>query len=106
MITQRQGGGPHIHVCAKYILEKKWDKVCEMKEETRKVVVGSDFFQRNNKSHTDNTQVSLGTTLLLCLGVLQNDRLDISSFCGIYFGTTTTILDSGTLIFLQRDTLQ
>ena len=56
-------------MCDKDISEKKWDKLCEMKEEIRKVVVGSDFFPRNNKDHTDDTQVSLRTTLLLCLGV-------------------------------------
>ena len=53
-------------------LEKKWDKLCEIKEEIRKVVVGSDFFQETNiKGHTDNTKVSLGTTLPLCLEVLS-----------------------------------
>ena len=61
----------YIYTCVyKDILEKKCDKLCEMKEEIRKVVVGSDFFQEtNNKGHTDNTQVSLRTTFLLCLGV-------------------------------------
>ena len=34
-------------MCAKDILEK-WDKLCEMKEEIRKVV-GSDFFQETTK---------------------------------------------------------
>ena len=56
--------GLHLHVLAKDILEKKWNKLCEVKEEIRKVVVGSDFFQRNNKGHTDSTQVSIGATLL------------------------------------------
>ena len=78
MTTQRQGVA--TSTCAKDILEKKWNKLCEMKE-IRKVVVGSDFFfQNNNKGDTDDTQVSLGTTLLLiCLGVLlKNDRLNFS----------------------------
>ena len=35
--------------CVKDILEKKWNKLCEMKEEIRKVVVGSDFFQETTK---------------------------------------------------------
>ena len=36
------------------VLEKKWDKMCEMKEETRKVVVKSDFFfpkKQQKRSH-------------------------------------------------------
>ena len=56
----------YIYMCAKDILEK-WDKLCEMKEKIKRVV-GSDFFQRNNKGHTDHNQVSPGTTTL-CLGV-------------------------------------
>ena len=68
MTTQRQGVGLHLHVYTKNILEKeKLNKLCEMKEEIRKAVVGSDLFLRNNnKGHTDNTQVSIRTTLLLC----------------------------------------
>ena len=38
-----------ISTCVKDILEKKWNKLCEMKEEIRKVVVGSDFFQETTK---------------------------------------------------------
>ena len=52
--------------------KKKWNKLYEMKEDIRKVVVGSDFFfqETTKKGHTDETQVSLGTTaLLLCLEV-------------------------------------
>ena len=37
----------YIYMCAKDILEK-WDKLCGMKEEIRKVV-GSDFFQETTK---------------------------------------------------------
>ena len=39
--------------------------------------------------------------LLFTLEFLQNDRLNISSFCGIYFGIATVLktLDSGTNIF-------
>ena len=54
----------YIYMCAKDILEK-WDKLCEMKEEIRKVV-GSDFFSRNNKGHTDNALIGLRATVL-CL---------------------------------------
>ena len=69
MTTQKQGVRLHLYVYQD-ILEKKWGKLCEMKEESEKVVVGSDLFPRNNnKGHTDDTQVSLRTTLLLCLGV-------------------------------------
>ena len=40
----------HLHICAKDILEKeKWDKLCEIKEERRKVVVGNDFFKETTK---------------------------------------------------------
>ena len=56
----------YIYMCAKDILEK-WDKLCEMKEDIRRVV-RSDFFSRTNKGHTDHSQVSLGATLL-CLGI-------------------------------------
>ena len=40
--------GLHLYVCAKDILEKKWDKLCEMKEEIRKVIE-NDFFQETTK---------------------------------------------------------
>ena len=50
MTTQRQG--VVLHVCAKDILEKKWDKLCEIKEEIRKAVVGSDFFQEETAKVT------------------------------------------------------
>ena len=61
------------------------------------------FKEINNKGHTDDTQVSLRTTLLFVLEFFQNDRLSISSFCGIYFGIITTLrtLDSGTNIFAK-----
>ena len=54
MTIQRQGAWLHLHmcVCTKDILEKKWDKLCEMKEEIRKVVVGSDFFQETTTKVT------------------------------------------------------
>ena len=97
----------HLHVCAKDILEKKWDKLCEMKEEIRKVVVGSDFFfQETTKVTLTNTQVSLEPLLFFALEFLQNDKLNISSFCGIYFGITTTTLRAldSALTFLQRGT--
>ena len=49
MTTQRQGVRLHLHVCAN---EKKCDKLCDMKEESEKVVVGSDFFQRNKQQRS------------------------------------------------------
>ena len=51
-------------MCAKDIL-KKWDKLCEMKEEIRKVVVGSGFFF----FHETTTKVTL-ITLRLALEIL------------------------------------
>ena len=82
-------------MCAKDILEK-WDKLCEMKEEIRKVV-GSDFFQETTKVTLITLKLAMGS-LFFALEFLQNDRLNISSFCGIYFGITAQLrtLDSGT----------
>ena len=90
--------GLHLHVCAKDILEK-WDKLCEMKEENRKVV-GSDFFQKTTKVTLITLKLAL-EPLFFTLGFLQNNRLNISSFCGIYFGITAQLrtLNSGTNIF-------
>ena len=53
MTTQKQGVWvTFTHVYAKDILEKKWNKLCEMKEEIRKVVVRSDFFlEKKQRSH-------------------------------------------------------
>ena len=72
------------------VLEKKCDKLCEMKEEIKKVVVGSDFFFQET-----TTKVTLKLTLeplfFFALEFLQNDRLNISSFCGICFGITTAL---------------
>ena len=69
MTTQRQGVA--TSTCVKGHLRKEVNKLCEMKEEIRKVIVEvtSSFQGNNNKGHTDDTQVSLGTTLLLCLRV-------------------------------------
>ena len=47
-----------IYMCDKDILEKKWNKLCEMKERIRKVVVGSDFFFQ------ETTKVTLMTLKL------------------------------------------
>ena len=62
-------------------------------------------------SSKETTKVTLITLKLaleplffFALEFLQNDRLNISSFCGIYFGITTTTLrtlDSGTNIFAK-----
>ena len=61
--------------------------------------------RNNNKGHTDNTQVSLGTTLLLLPWSSSEWQVEhFISFCGIYFGVTTAILttlDSGTNIFAK-----
>ena len=50
-------------------------------------------------------KLALEPLFFFALEFLQNDRLNISSFCGIYFGiTATTILrtlDSGTNIFAK-----
>ena len=79
-----------------------------MKEEIRKVVVGSDFFQEATTKVTLITlKLALEPLLFFCvMEFLQNYRLSISSFCGIYFGITTITatlrtLDSGTNIFAK-----
>ena len=87
----------YIYMCAKDILEK-WDKLCEMKEEIRKVV-GSDFFQETTKVTLITLKLAL-ESLFFALEFLQNGRLSIFSFYCIYFVTTTVLitLDSGTII--------
>ena len=78
-----------------------------MKERTRKVVVGSDFFLRNNnnKGHTDDTQISLRATLLLCLGVPSEWQVEciLLLWYLILWNTTTTLrtLDFGTNVFAK-----
>ena len=54
----------HLHVCAKDILEKKWDKLCEIKKKKKseRLLLEVTSSPRNNKGHTDNTQVSLRTS--------------------------------------------
>ena len=85
-------------MCAKDILEK-WSKLCEIKEEIRRVAK-CDFFQETTKVILITLKLAL-ESLFFALEFLQNDRLNISSFCGIYFGTTTVLrtLDSGTNVF-------
>ena len=56
----------YIYMCTKDILEK-WDKLCEIKEEIRKVD-GSDFFEETTKITLIALKLSFGTTLL-CLGI-------------------------------------
>ena len=49
-------------------------------------------------------KLALEPLFFFALEFLQNDRLNISSFCDIYFEittTTTTTLDSGTSIFAK-----
>ena len=94
----------YIYMCAKDILEK-WDTLGEMKEDIRKVV-GSDFFQETTKVTLITLKLAL-EPLFFALELLQNDRLNISSFCGICFGVAVQLrtLDSGTNIFC-RDTPQ
>ena len=88
--------GLHLHVCQD-ILEK-WDKLCEMKEEIKRVAK-CDFFQETTKVTLITLKLTL-EPLLFALEFLQNDRLNISSFCGTYFGIATVLrtLDSGTNI--------
>ena len=54
-----------------------------MKEETRKVVVGSDFFKETTKIILITLKLALEPLFFFALEFLQNDRLSISSFCGI-----------------------
>ena len=61
-------------------------------EEIRKVVVGSDFFKETTKVILITLKLALELLFFFALEFLQNDRLNISSFCGIYFGITTTTL--------------
>ena len=98
-------------MCAKDILEEKCDKMCEMKEEIRKVVVGSNFFSK------EKTKVTLITLMLalepfffFALKFLQNDRLNISLSVVFILESQQQqqilrTLGSGTNI-LQRDTPQ
>ena len=88
----------YIYMCAKDILEK-WDKLYEMKEEIKRVAK-CDFFQEITKVTLITLKLAL-EPLFFALEFLQNDRLNISSFCGIYFGITAQprVLDSGTNIF-------
>ena len=76
------------------------------KKKSEKVVVGSDFFfqETTTKVTLMTLKLALEPLFFFALEFLQNDRLNISSFCGIYFGITTTILrtlDSGTNIFCK-----
>ena len=73
----------YIYMCTKDILEKKWDKLCEMKEEIRKVVVGSDFFFKETTTKVILMTLKLALEPLFFFVLeflLQNDRLNISSF--------------------------
>ena len=64
--------------------KKKWNKLYEMKEDIRKVVVGSDFFfQETTKVTLMTLKLALEPLFFFALEFLQNDRLNISSFCGI-----------------------
>ena len=85
-------------MCAKDILEK-WNKLCEMKEKIKRVV-GNEFFQETANVALITLKLAL-EPLFFALEFLQNDRLNISSFCGVYFGITAQLrtLDSGTNIF-------
>ena len=67
-------------MCAKDILEK-WTNCVRLKEEIRKVI-GSDFFQETTKVTLITLRSAL-EPLFFALEFLQNDRLNISSFCGI-----------------------
>ena len=52
-------------VCAKDILEKKWDKLCEMKEEIRKVVVEVTSFKETTMVTLITLKLAFRTTALL-----------------------------------------
>ena len=80
MTIQRQGWG-YIYMCAKDILEK-WDKLCEIKEESEKLL-GVTSFQETTKVTLITLKLAL-EPLFFALEFLQNDRLNISYFCGIY----------------------
>ena len=56
----------YIYMCAKDILEK-WDKLCEMKEEIKRVAK-CDFFQETTKVTLITLKISLGATVF-CLGI-------------------------------------
>ena len=88
----------YIYMCTKDILEK-WDKLCGMKEEIRKVV-GSDFFQETTKITLITLKLVL-EPLFFALEFLQSDKLNISSFCDVYFGIKAILerFDTGTNIF-------
>ena len=90
--------GLHLHVCQD-ILEK-WEKLCKMKENIRKVANRSDFFQETTKVTLITLKLAL-EPLFFALEFLQNDRLNVSSFCGIHFGIVTQLRapDSGNNIF-------
>ena len=70
MTVQRQGVAISTCVCAKDILEK-WDKLCEMKEESEKVVVGSGFLPKKQKqrTHLMTLMLALESLFFLYLGV-------------------------------------
>ena len=61
-------------MCAKDILEK-WDKLCEIKEEIKRVV-GSDFFQETKVKVTLVTLKLVLEQFFFALEFLQNDRLN------------------------------
>ena len=107
MTTQIQGVRLHLHVL-KDILEK-WDKLCVWwKKKSKKGCCLKWLLPKKQRSHWWTLKLALESLFFFALEFLQNDRLSISSFCGIYFRITTTLrtLDSGTNIFLQRDTPQ
>ena len=53
-----------LHVCAKDILEE-WDKLCEMKEEIRKVVVEVTSFKETTMVTLITLKLAFRTTALL-----------------------------------------
>ena len=85
--------GLHLCVCQGHLREV--DKLCGTKEEIKRVV-GSDFFQETTKVTLITLKLAM-ESLFFALEFLQNDRLNISSFCGIYFGIAAQ-LRTGTLL--------
>ena len=99
-------------VCQGHLREEVGQTVCEIKERNQKSlleVTSSSFKKQTTKVTLITLKLALESLLFFfAFEFLQNDRLNISSFCDIYFGITTTTLrtlSSGTNIFFAKGTL-
>ena len=106
MTTQRQGGVTSACVCQRHLREVGqivWDERRNQKGCCWMWPLSSK--KKQQMSHWWTLKLALEPLFFFfALEFLQNDRLNISSFCGIYFGITTTTLrtlDSGTNIFCK-----